>query len=548
MSSIHCYQLITVQDFTLTHQINSAPFVSGVVPAGTIFAAGVNIITYSLTDGVNTVTCSFTVTVLDTQAPVIDCPGAITLTPNTAGCLSSYTLTIPDATDNCTSNLTVSYSVLNPDNTISATFNATQLEYTFGVGNSQVRWIFTDASGNSSYCIQMVSVVNNATLTSTVLTENVCNANPGVGSVLITANEAGTVTINGVSQSVVAPLFQTTFTGLNAGYYSAIFVSNSAGCSAESSFSIINLNSNLTASVSVSDPLCNGQTVTANITANDGTGPYTYILNNQVSNNTGEFIGLTAGDYNVLVTDINGCSYYLAFDIDQPTQLISEVVLTNNVTCYGLSNGNASLNISGGVTPYTYSWSHNTSLNAPIATGLTAGTYFVTITDFNGCSVVETMDIFGPSAPLSISGSNISDASCFGTSNGSIDITVVGGTAPYYYVWSNGLATQDISSLDAGVYNVTITDANGCSIVSNNFTVQEPDQIVVFASSIINTQCNASVGSVLLTSSEPGVFTVNGVSQTVNINNQTTFANLSAGYYTAILRFFKYGLSNIYSI
>jgi hypothetical protein len=114
------------------------------------------------------------------------------------------------------------------------------------------------------------------------------------------------------------------------------------------------------------------------------------------------------------------------------------------VSCYGLANGSATVCASGGTTPYTYSWSHNTNWNSATATNLIAGVYTVTITDHNNCTATTYISIIQPAAPLSVvNPAVIVNASCYGSSTGRIDITVNGGTQPYTYIWSNGASNQD---------------------------------------------------------------------------------------------------------
>jgi len=186
--------------YTLTHQINGGPVVTGTVPAGTIFPLGQTVITYILTDhNGNEITQSFTVTIEDTQAPTIVCPAPLVLTPNSVGCVATHLLTLPEVTDNCSSTLSVSYSVINPDNTFSGPYTAAELLYSFQVGNSIVTWTVTDAAGNSAQCVQNITVESDVVITAEILTHNQCNAIPGVGSVKITTNQPGTVTLNGVS-------------------------------------------------------------------------------------------------------------------------------------------------------------------------------------------------------------------------------------------------------------------------------------------------------------------------------------------------------------
>ncbi|MBX7243486.1 MAG: carboxypeptidase regulatory-like domain-containing protein, partial [Bacteroidia bacterium] len=128
-----------------------------------------------------------------------------------------------------------------------------------------------------------------------------------------------------------------------------------------------------------------------------------------------------------------------------------------NVLCFGNSTGSADLTVSGGTTPYSYSWSNGATTED--ISGLTAGTYTVTVTDASGCTNFVSVVIAEP-AVLSIS--LVGTTASFGSNNATITSTVTGGTAPYSYSWSNGATTSDIVNVSPGSYVVTVTDANGC--------------------------------------------------------------------------------------
>ncbi len=137
---------------------------------------------------------------------------------------------------------------------------------------------------------------------------------------------------------------------------------------------------------------------------------------------------------------------------------ITNTVTPTNVSCNGGSNGSVNLTVSGATSPLTYLWS-NASTSEDIS-GLSAGSYSVLITDANTCTSTNTVAI---TAPVAISNTvTLTHLQCFGDSSGSVDLTVSGGISAYTYLWSNNATTQDVSGLDAGSYNVLITDANGC--------------------------------------------------------------------------------------
>ncbi|MBK8662847.1 MAG: HYR domain-containing protein [Ignavibacteriales bacterium] len=152
--------------FTLTHSINGGAPVSGVVPAGTVFAAGVTTVMYTLSDNAtppNVVSCSFTVSVIDEEAPVFTCPAPVVTTLDADECDYTYTPQIlaTAVSDNCTADaaLSITYRVENPNNSISGPY-ANGTPYNFVVGISQVEYTVTDAAGNTTTCTQQVTVTD----------------------------------------------------------------------------------------------------------------------------------------------------------------------------------------------------------------------------------------------------------------------------------------------------------------------------------------------------------------------------------------------------
>jgi hypothetical protein len=113
-------------------------------------------------------------------------------------------------------------------------------------------------------------------------------------------------------------------------------------------------------------------------------------------------------------------------------------------------------------------WSNTQDL-----TNIPAGTYNVTVTDAGGCTQTLNGIVITEPAAIVLTETHV-NANCNGTSTGSIDLTVTGGTAPFTYVWSNGATTQDLTNIPAGTYNVTVTDADGCTQTLNGIVITEP--------------------------------------------------------------------------
>lgn len=205
------------------------------------------------------------------------------------------------------------------------------------------------------------------------------------------------------------------------------------------------------------NPTCNGLnngSVVANVAG--GTAPYTYQWSTTEVTDT--IHQLTAGTYGVTVKDANNCSATVAVTLSEPPAVTVNLINTN-VTCYGGMNGAAFVTASGGIPGYTYQWSNGTG--AETVTGLSAGNYAVTVTDSLNCTVADVVTISEPDEiQFAISSTN----TLSGQSTGSISLSgITGGVAPYSIQWSNGATQGNILNLAAGVYGVTVSDANGCN-------------------------------------------------------------------------------------
>ncbi|MEN9331821.1 MAG: hypothetical protein RLZZ94_911, partial [Bacteroidota bacterium] len=240
-------------------------------------------------------------------------------------------------------------------------------------------------------------------------------------------------------------------TNLTAGIYS-VTATDANGCTS-SVTTTINQPSQLTISIpSTSNVLCNGaSTGSATSVASNGTAGYSYQWNTGAT--TATINNLAVGTYTVTATDANGCTVSTSTIINQPTILSLSNINSQNVSCFGLSNGSASLTANGGTSPYQYNWNPSVSSTGN-AINLAAGNFNVTVTDANGCSSSHAFVITQPSAIQT--NTTIVDANCFSSSTGSIAANVSGGVSPYAYNWSNGSTSSVISSLPTGNYSVTV--------------------------------------------------------------------------------------------
>jgi uncharacterized protein (DUF2141 family) len=249
--------------------------------------------------------------------------------------------------------------------------------------------------------------------------------------------------------------------GLAAGTYT-VTVTDANGCTAEGSVTIDQPDA-LTGTASATSVSCNGGadgTATAEVTG--GTGDYSYLWSSGSTSQTAT--GLSAGGYAVTVTDENGCTLVLAVTVSQPALLLATAI-TADVSCAGGADGSITVTPTGGTPDYTYSLDGGTPQASNTFSGLSAGTYTIVVMDANGCSFTLTAEVEAPTL-LTIATTH-TDVSCAGGADGSITVFANGGTTPYSYDAGAGTVSGNvISSLAAGFYTVTVTDANGCMATS----------------------------------------------------------------------------------
>ncbi len=477
-------------------------------------------------------------------------PGSFVTQTISGLCAGSYTVIVTDA-NGCFNTSTVTFTdplaLVATSTIINASCNgfcngSATISPSGGTGVYSYLWApggQTTATVNGlcagSYTVT-ASDVNNCTVTLTVtITEPslvvansvVVPANCTLCDGSITANPSGGT---GPYTYSWAPGGQTTQTisNLCPGIYT-VTITDATSCSVITPIAVSNLSGPTVVASSTNtncNLACNG-TGTATVTG--GAAPFTYdwTPGNPAGDGTPSVTGLCAGTFFCQVTDAIGCVTFASIVITQPTPLIVTATIVDE-NCTGNSNGSITANPSGGTGPYTYLWAPGGQITQTIS-GQTAGTYSVTVTDANGCSLLQQFTINQPVAlSATIAFTNVI---CNGACNGTASLTMVGGTGPFTYSWSSGQGTSAVANLCAGSYTVDITDANGCTS-QQTVIITEP---TLLSSSIVST--NASCNGICDgTATVTAVGGIPGYTYTWSPGGGTTpFVNgLCAGAYSAI--------------
>ncbi len=325
-------------------------------------------------------------------------------------------------------------------------------------------------------------------------------------NVTVYGGSDGSVTVSGVGgtspyeYSVNGGIFQSSglFGSLSAGVYT-ITLRDAGGCTKDIAVTItqpvIPLTANIKAQVNV--PCHDGIGGSFIVEGWGGVLPYLYSFEGGDFQVSGSYSSLKAGTYTITVRDAALNLYDITVTITEP-EALNVYVSGEDIQCFGGNTGSVTSSASGGTAPYTYSWNSVPVQFNPVATGLTAGTYTVIVTDAGGCTVSGTVTISQPATDMSISISQV-NVMCSGGTDGSATATAQGGLAPYAYTWNTVPAQtkETATDLSAGTYIITVTDSHDC-MKTGSVTISEAQPITI-QSTVTPTSCpDSKDGSIIL--------------------------------------------------
>ncbi len=385
--------------------------------------------------------------------------------------------------------------------------------------------LITDSKGCTK--TRVVTILQPAPI---VLTATTVNANCGHSDGSATVSATGGKGAYTYSWNTTPVQTTAVASNLAAGIYKAT-VTDSLGCNQTLTTAVVN-GTAATASVAVTKVTCNGSTNgAATVTVSGGTGPYTYSWNTTPAQTTASVSNLAAGVYSIKITDANGCVTNDTAAVTQPLALAATLTEAN-VTCTGTANGSASAITTGGTPAYTYSWSTTPAQTTSGATGLSAGSYTVKITDANGCISTGISTVSQNQITAVATGTS---TLCHGGATGTATVHPVNATAPYTYSWTTAPAqtTSTAMNLIAGTYTVFVTDSAGCT--TNTTAVVAQPATITGTTAQTNINCNGAATGTASISVTGGTSPYHYSWTSIPV--QTTFAatNLVAGTYTVLV-------------
>ncbi len=303
--------------------------------------------------------------------------------------------------------------------------------------------------------------------------------------------QSGTDELVGTTESVQVPV---------GGYY--LVVEDDNGCQGTDEVSVEQVNP-ITFSSETGDITCFGDDDghIQIVVTGGGTPPYNLSWTNQGNINSSMLYDLSAGVYDLEISDVNDCTISTSFELYQSSTPLTIETGSVGISCFGESTGTAQITASGGTQPYTYQWSSGHVTN--VADQLPQGVYYVDVTDARGCVVSDSVTINENSQIIN----NLSSVSisCFNGSDGSATVSSSGGTGSLIYNWSSGSSNTTITNQSFGEYWVKVEDELGCiKIDTIEISQPKPLKLQLFTTDIkCNGGSDGTISSIVMGGTEP---------------------------------------------
>ncbi|MGE5354869.1 MAG: T9SS type A sorting domain-containing protein [Deltaproteobacteria bacterium] len=222
------------------------------------------------------------------------------------------------------------------------------------------------------------------------------------------------------------------------------------------------------------------------LSVEDGLPPYNFLWSNGSTDSL--LMNASSGNYTCRIIDKTGCGMITGpYFIGEEVNMQLNVTTLKHTQCKGISSGEIEVEVNNGTGPYLYQWSN--LMNTKKISGLSPGFYSVTVTGADGCKVVSDLIEIKALASFTVGINQMIEPSCYGYGNGTLELKVSGGKAPYKFFWNNGANDSKITGIKAGIYYCTITDADNCSQIEGPIKLNQPDEFKIKITSIDNVSC-----------------------------------------------------------
>jgi len=366
--------------------------------------------------------------------------------------------------------------------------------------------IALDKSRNLLYVVGK-NFATSVTATPSAACVNNLSVTPATLSVCGAANGTATLTVSGG----LAPYSYSWSNGATASTLTAssgtytVYVTDASCSNPAAGIATVTITADpaLSATLNPTPANCTGGTggsIATNVTGGSGTGTYNYLWNTAATGPT--LSGIGAGTYTVTITDAASCTTSSSVTVTSSSGPDISSIAPVNLLCNGASNGSATVSASSPAGGLSYSWGNGVSSSSSspnnLLTSLSSGTYTVTVTDGSGCSVTSSVTITEPTAIVPL-GTQHTPADC-GQSDGSAIASASGGSgSPYTYVWSNAVNGSTNDNIAAGIYTVTVTDQNKCTVTTTD-TVSMTGAFSITINNITNTCKGKKEGTITISS------------------------------------------------